>query len=151
MSTGLTIIAGLSLVALLTLLYEMVMQEKNKMKLAPIGVYNTATGKTFDLRDYYVDYKGTLYSINYGTWEIDPKNRRDVLICSDNSVDKSGHVVNSLRDTKGNKVTIRRSNLSFKKLSDKNGYLELRANKLGSRHLNVLVKTNKLKEFKIAN
>lgn len=115
------------------------------LELAPIGYYLTSTGRLYDLSYYYVDKDENLYSRNPLTWEVNPVKSRDILKCSDSSVDKQGYIVNSMRSTKGWKVTIRRKNLKFEYLKSKNGSIMIQPKWMSFRHLKVLG-TNQVKQ-----
>lgn len=108
------------------------------LKLAPIGTYTTPHN-TFDLREYMVDQKGNLYSVNLDTWEINKNKRRHVLRCSDGALTRQGEVINSLRDVKGKKATIRRKNLNFEQLARRNGSLAVIVEATTPRHYSVKV------------
>jgi hypothetical protein len=62
-----------------------------------------------DLREYFIDLSGNLYSINDDTWTT--KYGINLLRLSDDSVNRKGQVVNSLRDVFGVKFTPRRGAL----------------------------------------
>jgi len=110
-----------------------------QLELVPIGMYNLpSTGESQNLFDYYLDKNGNLYSINPDTWEINHKERRDILICSNHATDNSGNIVNSLRSRSGRKVTIKRMNLNFNQLKNVNGSIRLKGQKVTDRHINIL-------------
>lgn len=62
-----------------------------------------------DLREYFLDLEGNLYSINDDTWCT--KYGVNLLQCSDDATNNSGSVVNSLRDVFGVKFTPTRHRL----------------------------------------
>lgn len=138
--TGLFIILTLGLL-MKELIYEVEkvsnINDVRKLVLAPIGVYKTSTGREYNLDSYFLDSEGTLYSMNPLTWEVKPQASRDILICSDDSFDNSGKLVNSMRDDKGNKVTVRRSKLKFTDLKNSNGIVELKTKAITPRHLKI--------------
>lgn len=90
------------------------MTETKMLTLKQIGVYKAPSGSR-NLRDYYVDDKGSLYSRNMDSYELGRREGYGILKCSDDSVIK-GDIVNSLRDTMGTKVTIRRKNILWSKV-----------------------------------
>ena len=112
------------------------------MILAPIGNYSTKYND-FDLRQYFVDEIGNLYSANLDTWELNIKKKHDLLKCSDFSKTRAGEVVNSLRDIRGKKATIARTRLNFRALVRKNGFVELDSEYVTSRHARVHVVVDK--------
>ena len=65
--------------------------------------------RTYNLRDYFIDQDGNLYSNNWLSWEI--THLHQLLKCSDNTVNKSGKVHNTLRTVEGIKVTVVREKL----------------------------------------
>lgn len=116
----------------------MFQSNKNKLTLVNLGKNFYRNGVWYDLSDYYVDRKGNLYSRNAGTWEVDPKKDKDILICSNNSTDKCGNIVNSLRSSKGRKVTIKRSQISYTKLIKRGkSVVTIDVEKVGKRHLKI--------------
>ena len=139
-----TIMFLMVLVIGLLFLYQMVIEhgkENNivQLELAPLGIYTLPKSKEqVDLSHYYLDNKGNLYSINRDTWEINHQEKRDILICSNDSLDKSNFVVNSLRATNRKKVTIRRKDLNFKTLKSLNGSIRIKGKKTTQRHINIL-------------
>jgi hypothetical protein len=68
-----------------------------------------------DLREYFIDLAGNLYSINDDTWCT--KYGVQLLQLSDEALNRQGQVVNSLRDVFGVKFTPRRGTL-YGKLMD---------------------------------
>lgn len=60
-----------------------------------------------DLREYFLDEYGNLYSINDEAWATGYGVQ--LLQCSDSSYNTSGAIVNSLRDVHGIKYTPRRN------------------------------------------
>jgi len=120
-------------------------QEKNRMILAPIGTYRTIYND-YDLRQYFVDRLGNLYSANLDTWEINKKKNRHILKCSDSSV-SNGKIVNSLRDVHGKKATIPRVNLVFGILMRNNGHVEVEGEFITSRHIKVNKLVDARKEY----
>ncbi len=130
----------LAAIGVAKVLHEMYSKDgRQLLKVRPIGEYTTARGTTFDLSEYCVDSNNNLYSFNPKTWELNPQKGMDTLRCSDKSLDNQGHIVNSLRDTKGNKVTIRRDYIRFNML----GWLgrptiNLVVKKTTERHLELL-------------
>lgn len=113
-------------------------ESKEVLTIVPIGSYITSRGNEFDLSEYCVDKNNQLYSVNSYTWELDRKKGKDILKCSNMSTDNSGYIVNSLRDTNGNKVTIRRDDISFDLLSKKRPKLKLIVKKTTDRHLKLV-------------
>lgn len=114
------------------------LKTKNVITVVPIGSYTTSRGSEFNLSEYCVDKDNQLYSVNAYTWELDRKKGKDILKCSNMSTDNSGYIVNSLRDTNGNKVTIRRDCISFDLLSKTRPTLKLIVSKTTDRHLKLV-------------
>lgn len=114
-----------------------VISDRDKLELVSLGNF-THNNLTYDLRHYYVDRQNNLYSRNALSWEINRKNGKDILICSDNSFSKSGTMVNTFRTVGGAKVTIPRHRLSFNKLFlNLEDLVSLNVEKVGNRHLKV--------------
>jgi len=137
---GTELIFTLAFAALaLTAAFFLTTQAEDKMvlKLAPIGTYNTKAGNSFDLREYFVDTNGNLYSANLDTWEVNHKHGRDILRCSDASMNRNRDIVNSLRDAKGYKATIARKKLNFFELVKKNGHVAVVVTNSTPRHMRV--------------
>ena len=109
MKTTLFVIGTIGLLILLVKEFK----KKNKKKVLVLRSLGEvfSNGKMRDLSRYYVDTSWNLYSTNPNTWEVNPAKQRDMLLCSNDSVDKQGNIVNSLRDAKGIKVTIRRKDI----------------------------------------
>lgn len=72
--------------------------------------YKNTTGNTYDLSEYYIDSLGNLFSYNSETYCTYDKNlkRRVLYRLSDNTLNSQGIIINTLRDTEGKKVTLRR-------------------------------------------
>lgn len=79
------------------------------VKLYRLGLYTIPSGYTADLKEYFIDEDGSLYSRNNSTYFTDYGSILTKL--SDSSKSKSGEIVNSFRDLRGVKVTIMRRNL----------------------------------------
>jgi len=109
-----------------------------KLRLVSLGEYNNS-----DLSRYFIDRDGNLYSRNGLSWEINPVKDRDLLKLSNNSTDKSGNIVNSFRDTKGNKVTVPRNRFNYYVLKDHYGFIDLEVASVTPRHLKVLAKNQR--------
>lgn len=140
---GITFIAVfICLVAFAILMDKPFNKKEPSMILAPIGTYSTPYNN-FDLRQYFVDEIGNLYSANLDTWELNVKKKHDLLKCSNFSKTKSGEVVNSLRDIRGKKATIARTRLSFRALVRQNGFVELDSEFVTPRHARVHVVVDK--------
>lgn len=87
------------------------------------------------LYNYLITDTGMLLSINTATWELDSKRGKDMLICSNGSINKQGWVHNSLRTTRGKKITVNRCDIS----ADQKWFdLEVELN--GERHFKLLNK-----------
>ena len=113
------------------------------LELAPVGTLQMPyKGKVVNLSNYLVDARMNLYSVNPDTWEIKPQKDRDILLCSSKSLDKSGYVVNSIYDVNRQKVTVRRKDLDFKSLANKNGTVTLVAKKSTPRHIKIVYKVH---------
>jgi hypothetical protein len=131
----LTFIGLVFILLAVALLIEKVLKE-DRMILTPVGTYSTRYNE-FDLRQYFVDKAGNLYSANLDTWELNHRKNRDLLKCSDSSINNSKLIVNSLRDIKGKKATIPRINLNFSSLVRKNGFVALEVEPTTSRHFKI--------------
>ena len=87
------------------------------VQLFSLGVFKSPkTGRTYDLSEYLIDSEGDLYSKNSGTYVTKYGRRLEKL--------SNNLAMNSLRDKRGIKVTIRRevlkemlANNSFKAVS----------------------------------
>jgi hypothetical protein len=77
-------------------------------KLFCLGIIKQR-GVEYDLSAYFIDEQGTLYSKNRDSYETDYGT--STLTLSDGSVNKLGKIVNTLRDSKGRKVTLTRESL----------------------------------------
>lgn len=91
-------------------------QGKEVLELKSLGWWKQG-GKVYNLREYYVDPKGQLYSRNGATWELNHRKGKDILICSNGTVNKS-RLINTLRTIGGKKVTVSRKNIHFNLLND---------------------------------
>jgi len=131
----LTFLALVFILLVVALLIEKVLKE-DRMILAPIGIYRTKYND-FDLRQYFVDSSGGLYSANLDTWELNHRKNQDLLKCSDSALNNEKLIVNSLRDIKGKKATIPRMNLNFSSLVRKNGFVALKVEPTTSRHFKI--------------
>ena len=107
----------------------------NTLRLKSLGNF-TQNGRTHELGQYFIDTKGQLYSRNLDTWEVNHRQNKDLLICSNGSTNNSGEIINSLRSAVGTKVTIMRSNISWYKLNTPE--IELEVENTTPRHLKVL-------------
>lgn len=117
------------------------------LELAPVGeIYMPNKRKSVMLDRYMVDSNLNLYSVNPDTWEVNPKDNRDMLLCSNKAFDRSGFIVNSIYDKNGQKVTLRRKDLNFKRLANVNGTVTLVANYSTPRHIKIV--TTVYKSFK---
>lgn len=82
-------------------------------KVVPLRMYRLTqyncplSGLTVNLKEYFIDEEGDLYSRNTGTYITDYGKKLEKL--SNNCARFDGDFINSLRDVKGNKVTVRRS------------------------------------------
>lgn len=129
---------------LIAMLIETKENKMQNIQLAPIGIYTLpSTGEQVDLSEYYLDKFGNLYSANPDTWEVNPIKKRNLLICSNNCINKSGDMINSLRSKGRKKVTIARKKLSWKELANTNGIVEVIGTKSTNRHINVTSATRK--------
>jgi hypothetical protein len=130
--------------ALLLVIYysaRKILSDELSLVLAPLGKHDRPNkNDSVDLNEYFIDNNGTLYSFNSLTWERNKSKGKDVLICSNETTNKDGHVINTLRDSKGIKYTITRMNMDFDKLRLLNGTLKLKALANGPRHLKVIEK-----------
>lgn len=109
------------------------------LTLASIGdYYMPLKEKLVNLGQYFIDKEGNLYSTNPLTWEVNPKDKRDILVCSDKAGDAEGNIINSLKAPNGQKVTIRRNSLNFNTLAQENGTITATVIKTTDRHLKVL-------------
>lgn len=138
------LVAAVLVILILLALVPLIKKESNmrKFNLAPIGWYKMPnSGKLVDLGEYFIDKYGTLYSANPDTWEINPVKKRNLLICSDSAVDKSGKIVNSLRAASRRKVTVRRDSLKFNELAQRNGIITVVGEFVSDRHIKVIAKT----------
>jgi len=134
-----TLIAiGMTVLLTLGVITTMLDDPTKKLRLVSLGVY-----KGSDLSRYFIDQNGDLYSRNKDSWEINPVKHQDLLKLSNNSTDKSGQIVNSFRDVKGNKITIRRNNFNYYTLRGCYGYIDLVVSPVGARHLRVLAKKSR--------
>lgn len=109
-----------------------------KLELAPLGFHHRPVkNDVVNLDEYMIDKKGNLYSKNSLTWEVNKRFDKDMLICSNNSTNNNGEIVNTLRDIRGRKHTVVRNDLSFSTLKGLNGSWSIVAKKKGDRHLTV--------------
>lgn len=69
------------------------------------------TRETVDLREYFIDEEGDIYSLNDDTEFTKFGTRLKQL--SNGAIDAGGYMTNSFRSTTGRKVTIRRKNLKI--------------------------------------
>ena len=106
-----------------------------KLRLVSLGEF-----KGSNLSNYFMDKDSNLYSRNGLSWEINPVKDRDLLKLSNNSTDNSGNTVNSFRDSKGKKVTVRRDYFNYYVLKDHYGFIDIEVAKVTSRHFKVLAK-----------
>lgn len=88
--------------------------DRKVLELRSLGMHKQG-GKEFNLKEYFLDSEGQLYSRNGGTWELNPRKGYDILKCSNNTYSK-GDLINTLRTIGGNKVTVRRKDLNFNSL-----------------------------------
>jgi len=100
--------------------------------------YIPKLGVFSDLTNYFIDELGNLYSQNPYTWELNKQKGKDLLICSDNTQDKYGNIINSLRDTKGYKVTVRRKDLVYGRLKLHSPIITVKVLSTTPRHYKVL-------------
>ncbi len=109
--------------------------QDHRLKLVPLGLYVSPTGIHYDLREYFIDKKGNLYSGNLDTWEINYKKKRDLLICSNDSANHRGEIVNSMRDQRRKKATVPRIVFNYARLLKKNGFILVDGDKSTERHI----------------
>lgn len=133
---GTLVLISVVLFVLIAVVIVYSVEQNNQLVLAPVGTYKTQH-KEYDLREYFVDKKGNLYSANLDTWEINHTKGRDLLKCSDKSFNKSGHLVNSLRDTRGIKATVARHKFNYRELKESNGFVVLDCDKTTNRHFKI--------------
>lgn len=116
-------------------------KDREIINMVSLGLF-THGGKEHDLSSYYVDELGNLYSTNGLSWEINHKDKRDILICSDKARNRQGQIVNSLRSNKGVKVTIRRKDINYWLLKEKNPVYSIKRNinMTTKRHLTLINK-----------
>ncbi len=141
MGTTLMILCTIAVIILLLMALELKNKDEFILQLAPIGQrFMPHLNKSVDLTNYLVDIKGNLYSMHPDTWEVNGKDNRDILICSNSSTDKQGVVVNSLRAMDKQKVTIRRNDLKFKTLASENGIVTVTGKLSTPRHIKIVEK-----------
>lgn len=131
----LAVIFILSAILLPVLLGKLSKKPKEGLTLSNLGWYWQGA-YTYNLSEYYVDKSGQLYSFNSHTWERNKSKDKDILICSNNTTNKNGDIINTLRTTSGIKVTVKRKDLKFDEF--KMTVLEVR--NTTPRHLKVLSK-----------
>ena len=88
------------------------------------------------LYNYLITDTGMLLSINTATWELDSKKGKDILICSNGSINKQGLVHNSLRNIRGKKITVNRCDIA----ADQK-WFDLEVELKGHRHFTLLNKS----------
>mgnify|MGYP003650045422 CR=1 FL=1 len=126
----------LTVIALvLTIAVIWLFDQDSRLKLVPIGHFVSPTGINYDLREYFIDKKGNLYSGNLDTWEINYKKKRDLLICSNGSANHRGEIVNSMRDQQRKKATVPRLVFNYARLLQKNGCILVDGDKSTERHI----------------
>lgn len=82
-------------------------------KIVPLRMYRLTkydcplSGYTAQLKEYFIDEEGNLYSRNIRTYVTGYGKTLEKL--SNNCTSGRGDYINSLRDLQGNKVTVRRS------------------------------------------
>lgn len=118
---------------------KMVNKETFTLHLASLGRhYRPTKNDVVDLRQYFLDKNGNLYSFNLDSWEIKPSDNRHILKCSDDTHDKQGNIINTLRGMSQAKVTVRRKDYDFKTLVKHNNNFKIEVKMKGDRHLTVV-------------
>lgn len=128
-----------AIIYLFSNLFRQNTEETTFLTLAPIGLwFRPKKGDVLDLRQYFVDKDNNLYSCNVDTWEINPTKGKDILRCSDKTLNAQGEIINTLRSTDHVKVTIRRPQLPFTSLEKINGSKKIAVIPRTDRHFTVI-------------
>ena len=145
-----TIVVALILLTIFNI-YK-IQQEQKEFKpmyltLAPIGNYHRPVKNDHvNLKQYFVDQANNLYSCNLESWELNPPKGRDILKCSDKTVNSQGEIINTMRDIYGVKVTVSRPKLNFKSLKSLNGSKTVEVLPKSDRHFTVITSHVELNE-----
>lgn len=91
-------------------------KNKEVLELKSLGFWRQG-GRLYNLSEYFIDPQGQLYSKNSYTWELNHTRGKDILICSNGTMN-NGSIINTLRTTTGRKVTVPRKNIHFNLLND---------------------------------
>ena len=96
--------------ALVNLISGNKLVEIKELKLYNLGTLVTPKSRLkADLREYFIDEDGDLYSLNKSSYVTKYGSILEQL--SNNSLSRTGEIVNTFRDTMGRKATFKRKTL----------------------------------------